>query len=108
MATCSDRIPTFTPSPHAADGLRDRTSALQVLLNHLGEGPFEPPSPLAVREDLQPEPDFEDRDGGRPDRFRGLGVQPSDDFRTGLTLHERREDIRVQQDHEPRSAGRGA
>ena len=87
--------------------IEDRHPVLEVNFERLGEGLLEKPSASPDRKEIQTIPDFEHRDRSGPDGLRWQGIQPGDDLRVDLPTHQRRQHVRVQQDHDGKSAGRG-
>lgn len=80
-------------------------AATEVFVEELSEGLLElPPAPARLQQ-LQPGTHLEDGDRGHPDRLRRLLVQPGDDDPIGLPLHQRRDDVRVEEDHGSKRAG---
>jgi hypothetical protein len=79
--------------------------AFEVFLERSVEGFFERSLTPAWRENLQPEPHFKDGDRRRPDRFRRLGIDPSDHGWIRLPLHQGGDHIRVKENHGSNTAG---
>src|SRR5579872_251051 len=61
-------------------------------------------APSSLRHGLQPNTDFQDRDGGDPDRSSRLAVEPCQDFGIGSLPHQGGKDVGIQKDHGSKSA----
>ena len=56
--------------------IEGRDLPLQILVKKFGEGLFELGPAASVRHRQQAEANLENRDGGRPDRYRCLPIEP--------------------------------
>lgn len=73
--------------------------SIEVFVEKSGEGRLEPMSSLGRVQQFQTRSDCQHRDRGCPDRFRWLIVEPLDNGCIRVGMHERRKDIRVEDDH---------
>ena len=81
-------------------------AALEVFFQRFGKGLFQKSPPPPGHEEFQAQANLEDRDRGRPDGFRREAVEPRDNDRVRVVAHEGRNHVRVQKDHDSKSAGR--
>src|SRR5262249_20330189 len=79
---------------------------LEVLFERPGKGGLQKSSAPSSRQQLQAETDLEDGDRGRPDGFRRQTVEPPNDDRVRLAVHEGRDHVGIEEDHDSKSAGR--
>lgn len=81
-------------------------ASLEILADKLVEGVLELRSAAARLEQPQADTHLEHGDRRRPYGLRRLSVEPGDDGRFGLAFHELRNDVRVEEDHSSKRAGR--
>ncbi len=82
-------------------------SPLDTFCQHPRKRTFKLLSLAARRQNLQPEADFKDSNGCQPQRIQPLAIEPCNDGFIGYRVHDRRRDIRVENDHFLNFAGRG-
>jgi hypothetical protein len=101
LDTAAGTLPARGKAPSSEGGcLVERLHpALQVLSEDLLERLLQLSPSFPYREELQPGANLEDSDRSRPNGLRRLAVEPRHHCRIGCSKHQRRDYIRVEQDH---------